>query len=155
MDHAKIMDKLASITGGLSSGDEGNVQFSKPKISLRREPNSVAQSMKGRLNLKPDDLGQPSEPPQTSKGGSKSALNKPESLIKQRRRVASQGMRTEKKVITVDGENAGRIRHNPLVPNIKMNTHKSRQNLQKTTEDEVKSPIAAKNVSPSKVSKTR
>ena len=42
MDHAKIMDKLANITGGLSCGDETNVQFSKPKIGVRRETNSVS-----------------------------------------------------------------------------------------------------------------
>ena len=72
--------------------------------------------------------------------------------------MASQGLRTEKKVITVDGESAGRIRNNPLAPNLKMSSlSKSRQNLQKTREDEVTVPLAGKTESPDKavVSKTR
>lgn len=63
-------------------------------------------------------------------------------------------MRSEKKIITVDGENAGRIRHNPLAPNISMSA-KSRQKTQKTAPGEAKSPFTDHNVSPAKVSKTR
>lgn len=87
MDHAKIMDKLASITGGLSSGDESNVQFSKPKIGVRRDTNSVAKSMKGKLSSNADFANK------EQSEGSHSALNKQESLVKLRRRVASQGIR--------------------------------------------------------------
>jgi len=33
--------------------------------------------------------------------------------------MASQGIRSEQKVVMVGGENAIRIRHNPLAPNLK------------------------------------
>ena len=122
IDHSKVMEKLRSITGksedfGATASSDSNVQFSKPKIGVKAR--IVSSSTQGLSRV----AGSNRDLRQVEKEGAKSTMTqKKESLTKQRKRVASQGMRTEHKVITTDdGTNqpAVRIRNsNYLAPNL-------------------------------------
>ena len=134
IDHSKQMDKLRSITGrsvedfAATATSSDSVQFSKPKIGIKGRGGSSsttsytrvqgANSSKNGASLRLNA--------QNSEGKSASALDsgaQKENLIKQRKRVSSQGMRnSQNKIIASDdGTNQPtmRIRSNYLAPNIR------------------------------------
>ena len=135
IDHSKQMDKLRSITGksedfSLGAHSNSNVQFSKPKIGVGKRESSASHGAGG---LKNSRVGSKQDLRQSSQDGSRSELQKRESLIKQRKRVASQGMRTDQKIAPASDSEGNqpsfRIRsNNRLAPNLQ-GSAKSRKQL--------------------------
>lgn len=135
IDHNKQMDKLRSITGrsvedfAATATSSDSVQFSKPKIGLKGRGSSSTTSYTrvqgGGANSTKNGASLRLNAQNSTDGKSASALDgaQKENLIKQRKRVSSQGMRnSQNKIITTDdGTNQPtmRIRSNYLAPNIK------------------------------------